>query len=67
MHKTHSTNSNLFRLVEVLLCSPRSTDLMAAVLEGMALAENKANIKYGCIMSFIRIFCYFYEQQDLFQ
>lgn len=33
----------------------------------MGIAENKANLKYGCIMSFIRIFCYFYDQQDLFQ
>lgn len=40
---------------------------MGAVLEGMGIAESKANLKYGCSMSFIRIFCYFYDQQDLFE
>jgi hypothetical protein len=39
---------------------------MAAILEGMALTDNKANIKYGCIISFLRIFCYLYQEEDLF-
>jgi hypothetical protein len=39
---------------------------MAAILEGMNLGDNKANIKYGCHMSFLRIFCYFYNQPALF-
>ena len=34
-HKTHATNANLLNLVEALLCSNRSQDLMNAVLEGI--------------------------------
>lgn len=67
MHKTHATNFNLFKLIDVLVCSNRSNDLMSAILEGMNLGENKANVKYGCQMSFLRIFCYFYQLPDLFQ
>ena len=66
MHKTHATNANLFQLVEVLLCSNRCQDLMNAVFEGMSSPETKANLKYGCVMSFLRIFSYFYDQVDLF-
>ena len=61
MHKTHSTNLNLLKLVETLLASNRAGDLMSAVLEGMNSPENKANIKYGCTISFIRVFCYLFE------
>ena len=35
MHKTHATNANLLKLVEALLCSNRSNDLMFAIYEGM--------------------------------
>ena len=31
-HKTHATNANLLTLVEALLCSNRSHDLMNAIL-----------------------------------
>lgn len=48
------------------MCSNRSGDLMAAIYEGMNLADNKANIKYGCYMSFLRVFCYYYRDEELF-
>jgi len=40
---------------------------MSAIHEGMGGIENKANIKYGCIVSFLRIFCYFYGEEKLFK
>ena len=66
LHKTHATNLNLFKLIETILCSNRSSDLMAATCEGMGLGENKANLKYGCVATFLRVFCYFYQDRDLF-
>jgi len=67
MHKTHPLNATLCMLVDSLLCSPRSNDLMNAILEGMGSLETKVNLKYGCTTSFIRIFCYNYNQQKLFE
>jgi len=66
MHKTHPVNAALLSLVDVLLCSNRSNDLMSAVFEGMGSQANKANLKYGCIISFIRIVSYFYRSEELF-
>jgi len=66
MHKTHPLNATLLILVDTLVSSARSNDLMNAIFEGMGSLETKVNLKYGCTICFIRIFCYTFNQEKMF-
>lgn len=66
LHKTHPVNATLLTLVDAAIISPRSNDLFSAVIEGMCSSSAKANIKYGCIVTYIRIVSYYFADRELF-
>jgi hypothetical protein len=66
-HKTHPINSLLLTLIEAILqsTSNRVNDLFLAINEGLNSIGSKANVKFGCALSFFRIISLLYQNEDL--
>jgi hypothetical protein len=65
-HKTHPINAILFGLIDTIVLTSRLSDILSAIVEGMNSQMTKANVKYGCFASFIRIASIIHEDYELF-
>jgi hypothetical protein len=68
-HKTHPINFLMLSLIESILqsSSNRVSDLFQAISEGLSSSGSKANVKFGCSLTFFRVISLLYKSEDLYK
>jgi hypothetical protein len=61
LHKTHPVNTVMLELVDSILYTSRLQDLIHAIHEGLSSIGSKANVKFGCSLSYFRILSLIYR------
>jgi hypothetical protein len=61
LHKTHPVNTVMLELIDSIAPTTRFQDLVHAIHEGLSSIGSKANVKFGCALSFFRLISLIYK------